>query len=223
MTIKTFYITNKPYSYEIRYSKKAKHIRLQISHEGKLELIIPVRVKNFNAESFLAEKRNWIEKHLSRFNQRKQRFFYLGKEIELEKQYDLFCKNYSARLIDNKLIFSCPGDDKISLEQLYKAWIKEKADNYIVNRAKALCEMYGFSYNKISIKNQKTRWGSCSTKKTLSFNSKLMYFNDKVIDYVVIHEMCHLKEMNHSNKFWKLVAEIMPEYKKYKAQLKQTV
>ncbi|MDX1700374.1 MAG: M48 family metallopeptidase, partial [Melioribacteraceae bacterium] len=78
---------------------------------------------------------------------------------------------------------------------------------------------YNLEYNSIKIKNLKSRWGSCSSKKNLSFNLKLMYFNHKVIDYVIIHELCHLKIMNHSREFWNLVESIIPDYKERKSEL----
>lgn len=74
--------------------------------------------------------------------------------------------------------------------------------------------------NKVKIKNIKYAWGSCSSKKNISINAKLAKKNEKAIEYVVLHEMCHLKQMNHSKKFWNLVERYMPEYKEYKKMLK---
>lgn len=94
--------------------------------------------------------------------------------------------------------------------------VKKHACDYIPARVNFLAKRNGFDYNSVRIKDQQTRWGSCSNKKNLSFNYRLMSFNKKVIDYVIVHELCHLKEMNHSQKFWKLVEEIMPDYKTQK-------
>lgn len=79
---------------------------------------------------------------------------------------------------------------------------------------------YGFSYNRINIKNQKTRWGSCSKKGNLNFNYKIVHLPEKLVDYLVIHELCHLKEFNHSGDFWQLVARAIPDYKSLRRQLK---
>ena len=75
-------------------------------------------------------------------------------------------------------------------------------------------------YGRITIRNQKTRWGSCSSKGNLNFNCLLMLAPDEVVDYVVIHELCHLIEMNHSKAFWKQVEQMMPDYKKHRKWLK---
>jgi hypothetical protein len=72
--------------------------------------------------------------------------------------------------------------------------------------------IYGFAYNKINIKNQKTRWGSCSRKGNLNFNYKIALLPERVRDYIIVHEICHLAEFNHSKKFWSLVARAIPDY-----------
>lgn len=101
--------------------------------------------------------------------------------------------------------------------------IKQLADralNYIPERVKHFAAAADVTYNKITIRNQKTRWGSCSSKGNLNFNCLLMLTPPDVIDYVVVHELCHRKEMNHSKKFWNEVRKILPEYEKSKQWLK---
>ena len=81
-------------------------------------------------------------------------------------------------------------------------------------------EIYQFSYNKIYIKNQKTRWGSCSGKKNLSFNYRILFLPKKLQDYIIVHELCHLKELNHSKRFWSLVARVFPDYQNIRNELR---
>lgn len=98
---------------------------------------------------------------------------------------------------------------------------KEKALTIVENRVKYFNTFYNFTYKNISIKNQKTRWGSCSSQKNLNFNYRLILLEPELLDYVVVHELCHLQEMNHGPKFWNLVAQTMPEYKKYHIALRK--
>lgn len=81
------------------------------------------------------------------------------------------------------------------------------------DRAAYFAAVYGVSYNRISIKNQSTQWGSCSSKKNLNFNYKIVFLPPDLADYVVVHEICHLLQMNHSPKFWKEVAKTFPNYR----------
>ena len=82
-------------------------------------------------------------------------------------------------------------------------------------------EQMGVEYGRIAIRCQRTRWGSCSSKKNLNFNCLLMFTPEAVQDYVVVHELCHLKEMNHSKRFWHEVEQVMPDYKVHKKWLKE--
>lgn len=97
----------------------------------------------------------------------------------------------------------------------------QKALSVILDKVKYYAEIMGVTYGRITIRNQKTRWGSCSSKGNLNFNCLLMLMPDKVLDYVVVHELCHLKQMNHSKKFWKEVERYMPDYKNYKKWLNE--
>lgn len=102
--------------------------------------------------------------------------------------------------------------------------IKELADKalkYIPERVAHFARIIGVDYGRITIRNQKTRWGSCSSKGNLNFNCLLMMTPPEVIDYVVVHELCHRKEMNHSKAFWNEVEKVMPDYKAYIKWLKE--
>ena len=115
-------------------------------------------------------------------------------------------------------------DERSKLEKITFEQIKELADQaveYIPKRVKYYAEKENFVYNKITIKNLVSRWGSCSTKGNLNFNCLLMLMPDYVIDYIVVHELCHLREMNHSEKFWAEVEKIMPDYQRAELWLKQ--
>jgi len=83
-------------------------------------------------------------------------------------------------------------------------------------------EFYGYKINKINIKNQKTRWGSCSRSGNLNFNYKILFLSEKQRDYIIVHELCHLKEFNHSRCFWSLVAETFPQWRAVKKELKNS-
>lgn len=90
---------------------------------------------------------------------------------------------------------------------------KEKARSLITSKVEQFNQFYKLPVKKIFIRNQKTRWGSCSSQGNLNFNYKLINLPEKLSDYIVVHELCHLKELNHSQKFWQLVSQTIPDYK----------
>ncbi|MFA6252550.1 MAG: SprT family zinc-dependent metalloprotease [Candidatus Paceibacterota bacterium] len=98
---------------------------------------------------------------------------------------------------------------------------KEKARIFVAERIKQINQTYGYKIGKISIRNQKTRWGSCSGRGNLNFNYKIIFLPDKIADYIIAHEICHIKEMNHSQKFWDLVSLTVPSYIKTRKELKK--
>ena len=104
-----------------------------------------------------------------------------------------------------------------------KDYIRDKGEAYyfVVKIIEKYNNIYKFKFNKIIIKNQKTKWGSCSKKKNLNFNYKLLFLPEKLASYIIVHELCHLKEMNHSAKFWGLVSKTFPEYREMRRELKK--
>lgn len=99
--------------------------------------------------------------------------------------------------------------------------LRVKARNLIRTRLDHYNQIYGYRFKRITIRDQKTRWGSCSSSGTLSFNYKLALLPLELVDYVVVHELCHLKQMNHSRAFWDLVAKTLPHYPMLIRQLRK--
>lgn len=98
---------------------------------------------------------------------------------------------------------------------------KRQARALVEYRLKYFNSHYNFQYNRIAIRNQKSRWGSCSSSKNLNFNYRLALLPEELADYIIVHELCHLQEMNHSVKFWRLVAELISDYKDRQKKLKK--
>ena len=111
--------------------------------------------------------------------------------------------------------------EKTPSEKRLEAIYRKAAREYFPKRVSHYARMLGVTYGKISIRDQKTRWGSCSSEGNLSFNWRLILAPPDVLDYVVIHELCHRKEMNHSKEFWALVESLMPKYKERRKWLRE--
>jgi predicted metal-dependent hydrolase len=100
---------------------------------------------------------------------------------------------------------------------------REAARSFITQRLEYFNQFYNFQYQRISIRDQKTRWGSCSRRGNLSFNYRLLNLPPEIADYVIVHELCHLQELNHSPRFWRLVAKILPDYDDRRHKLRNKI
>ncbi len=100
---------------------------------------------------------------------------------------------------------------------------KDQARCLVQGRIEYFNQIYQFRFNRISIRNQKTRWASCSKKGNLSFNYKIAFLPSRLADYVIVHELCHLAEFNHSRKFWDQVGRVFPDYWELKRELRRTI
>ena len=99
---------------------------------------------------------------------------------------------------------------------------KEQARRVILQKVEQYIAFYGFQLGRISIRNQRTRWASCSEKGNLNFSYKILFLPDQLSDYIVVHELCHLRELNHSTRFWELVAKTFPDYKERRKALRNS-
>jgi len=98
---------------------------------------------------------------------------------------------------------------------------KKTALNLVGDKVKSFNKFYNFGVKKISVRNQKTRWGSCSRSGNLNFNFRVVYLPDYLVDYIVVHELCHLGELNHSRKFWDLVSQTIPKHRELRRELRK--
>ncbi|MBI9070987.1 MAG: M48 family metallopeptidase [Melioribacteraceae bacterium] len=227
MILRNIDIGDKKISYNLKRSKRAKYIRIEIDREAQLNLIVPERASVENAEKFIYTKLDWILKHQDKVLTRTRKkagtkidFFLFGKRLNHRFLKIDEAKNYKLNFINGSLVIEGPDSDRLIMQKLYDEWLRAQANVYIPARVKFYAEEYNFKYNRVTIKNISSKWGSCSSKGNLNFNLKLMKYRKEVVDYIVVHELCHLIEMNHSPKFWKLVSAIIPNYKQLDKELK---
>lgn len=120
--------------------------------------------------------------------------------------------------INKKLKDTKINKPKVDTKKEFQA-LKKEAKRFAIERLEELNKIYGFKFNKITIRNQRSRWGSCTKSGNLSLNYKIIKLPKHLADYIMVHELCHLKEMNHSQKFWDLVAKTFPNHKELRKEL----
>lgn len=131
-------------------------------------------------------------------------------------------KRGRAKCVMDKLLLFVPYEaDYYCKRELLEKWFRKEASLILKEKAQEFARLLSVIFKEIHIKDQRSRWGSCSSKGNLNFNWRIVMAPEPVCDYVVIHELCHLKHMDHSESFWQLVETVCPEYKQYKKWLKE--
>jgi predicted metal-dependent hydrolase len=208
--------------YTIRRSPRAKHIRITISaHEGVV-VTFPARMRRYvNPDDFLREKQEWVLKHLTKLTPATRAAeLTSGSRVSIYgNEYTVSILNCSVRrpeieLAGSELRVALPHGYTGEVKDAVKGWIRQQAVPVIQREAERMAPLIGVQYKRLTIRDQRTKWGSCSRSGNLSFNWRLILFPPDVLRYVVIHELCHLKQFNHSPRFWQLVKQFDPSYEK---------
>lgn len=227
--------------YNLIISDKAKNISLKISPEKGLEVVVPRRSRLSGIPRIIHEKENWIIKHLESIRK---------KELKKEKLQDgarltIGGVPYSVRVINSaktpkakelrplqftsdsayygepELRIYCNGTQS-EINKTAEKFLREKTRTHFTARTKEIAEEMELTFNKISIKGQKTRWGSCSRQKNLNFNWRLILCDTEIIDSIIIHELAHTVFLNHGKSFYHLVERFCPNHRKLTARLNHT-
>lgn len=219
-----------PPQYKIRHSKRARNVSLRIYSGSGLEVVIPEKKRHFDVLTFLNAHREWIEKHASRFT------FLLPIENSEQNKFpaiiNLKCINQTVEIIyrpidstqmishrieKDKIIFYGAIADFSTCIPVVIKWLKKQAKIHLGNLILDIATRYDLPFRKLSIRGQKTVWGSCTVKKDIQLNYKILFLPESLARYVLIHELCHTVHLNHSLSFWKMVGKYIPDYR---AQIK---
>ena len=206
---------------------KRKTVALQISDRAEVVVRAPRWVSVNYIVSFVSKHADWIERRKKDINKKQARtkkfvdgeeFLFLGKKYVLSRTHQerSLMSSQSVVLEGGVLYLPESIDDP---RGLLEKWYKKKAKEYITRRVEKLARENNFEYNNVRTTSAKTRWGSCSGKKNLSFSWRLILAPKEAVDYVIIHELVHLRHMNHSKSFWQQVEQLCPAYKEYKRWL----
>jgi predicted metal-dependent hydrolase len=211
----------------IRRTRLARSVRLRVDHHGQVSISMPNRAPLYLAKQLLEQARPQIRRTIVKTE----------AQLTLLKNGDLIGKSHrliiqegpelASRLVDTTLHITVPGtllvesrEVQTFIKQAALKALRKQASAYLTRRLTTLAQEHGFQFNDIRFSNAGTRWGSCSTRGTISLNIWLMQLPFELIDYVLIHELCHTVEMNHSPRFWALVENLLPNYKELRRLLR---
>ncbi len=233
LTIEGYYtigLNGKIVHYTLKRSRIARNIRFEIKQGEGLSIVLPRGYPVEQLPRIMEEKRNWILSRLSRFEENSASRSYkektdgniipfMGRSLKLSLAAADMESNVIALVGDSLSVTF--NFRKENIDNLIKGWYRTQAENYIGERVPELSALCGVSCKKVTIRSQRTRWGSCSQKGNLSLNWKLIIAPPEVIDYVILHELLHIKEMNHSKRFWKLVDKYCPAWRDHRKWLRK--
>lgn len=211
--------------YEVVKSR-IKNVYIHIKN-GKVIVKAPIRVKDKDIKNVVEEKKKWIYEKLETLHKEEykqgSKVFLLGKEYPLKIKF--VKQNLSDIYIENgKMVAEIPAKSKKEyvkkIEELLDDVYMKVAEKEVDMAMQIVTRIVGIKPNKYRIRKLKTAWGTCTSNKNITINSSLMKYDRTVIQYVVLHEICHLKYMNHSDEFWNMVEKYMKNYKEIRKKLK---
>ena len=207
----------------IRKSPRARNIRIRVSADEGVMLIVPLHLPEAMAIRFALEKKDWINKSLNkRSNIRDQLTIFDENTNFNTRQRRLSIQQHEKGTIKSvvtrdRIMIWYPNyakaDDQRIQDVIRKAILESwrlEAKNFLPRRVSELAHMHNFKYNKLTVKNTKTRWGSCSTVNNINLNLQLMRLPDRLIDYVILHELVHTIVKNHQPEFWRKLESVLP-------------
>ncbi len=210
-------------------SGKRKTIGLQVQPSGRIVVRVPRRTPLSVVNDVLEKKRAWLEKNVRAARRREpvkkgfvegEGFLYLGKKYPMKFVDRTDRVQQEAELyLDDYYYLDVPARDRA--RELFEAWYREHAKTVIDERVAWYGRFDDFEFNEVKISWAKKRWGSCTAKRNLNFNWRIVMAPLEIIDYLVVHELCHLTEANHSRRYWAEVEKILPDYQERRQWLKE--
>lgn len=211
--------------HRVRVSARARYVRLRMSESEGLVVVIPKGFDRRDIADILRSRRDWIEKTrhkleslpackqeslpellaITATGQEWQLLYLQGKS----QTVSIRCKGENTLLLQGNIV------NQAACRAALRRWLARHAREVLVPWLEGLSHEHGLPFQKTTVRTQKTRWASCSSRGTISINTQLLFLEKEQVDYVFLHELCHTVHMNHSPRFWALLGKMLPDYKKH--------
>ncbi len=222
--------------YILRISAKANRVRFQVTLETGLEIVVPTWFRASRVPALVAKNSLWIERALQKAKAFQgaigpKPIWKMPEEISLpaidrtwsvvRQRDDQRTRVVVRETSETTLTLQGATEDAASCKIALKGWLTQKGKDHLIPWLKQVSERTGLSYSSVSIRQQKTRWGSCSPRGSISLNARLLFLPPGLVTYVLVHELCHTKQLNHSRRYWQLVESYLPDYRQLERQLRR--
>lgn len=211
----------------VRTSRRARRLSVRVYPGGRVEIVAPPNASAGVVQRFIGQHRQWIDERVRDFATLVSVETHLPLNLELsalQRRYDV---EYVADACAPRVLLQAPGQLMVrgstahrhEIAKALRNWLAEIAAEQFGEQLRALADRFGFEYERCQIRRQRTRWGSCSMSGTISLNVCLLFLEPSIVRYLMIHELCHTQHMNHSARFWSLVANCEPNYRSLDREL----
>lgn len=217
--------------FSVRRSGRARRLSIKVYPRGRVEVVVPQRASAREVEEFVESQREWIQKARAEFaKEHAPEPFSLPTSVRLPAVERAFCVRYERdsggnsvryRVVGNTVVLSGRTNDEQLCVKALKRWLMSLGKTEYLPRLRALSSLTDNPFRKLHVRGQKTCWGSHSSTGTISLNFCLMFLDPGHLRYVMIHELCHARHMNHSPGFWRLVGQYEPGYRRLDKDLNQ--
>jgi len=187
---------------------------LRVSNTGRFKVTVPIRARDHQVAAFIDKNTSWIDRQQKYF----QKIYSILPNMRIETGADFLYLGQFLKITADPAITRA---DQIYLpDKNIKKYLKIRLKDHLEQRLSYYCAKYDFVYNQLKVKDINSNWGSCSGSNNLNFNYHLVFVEAKLIDYLLVHELVHLRYKHHGKRYWQEVAKIMPDYKNRQLRLR---
>ena len=213
--------------YNVRESKRARQVSIRVSPWSGLEVVVPLGFNRSEIPEILQSKARWIAKNLERTRPVEE--LQRPASIGLKMLGETWRTEYSPSPLDRLalterdgrvLSLSGPVDDPAVVAAALNRWLQQRAKEVLVPWLKQLSSELSLPFQRASVRRQKTKWGSCSAEKSINLNRNLLFLPEALARYVLVHELCHGKRLDHSDRFWRLLETFEPDARRTAAKIR---
>jgi predicted metal-dependent hydrolase len=222
------------FNYHVRVSPKARNLRLRVTVQKGLEVVVPRGYDQMKIPQLLEQKKHWIREAMRRAEDNRKffepepiwrlpiqiKFPSIGMVWHVEQKETQADWVAVRELGEGRISITGRIEDQSACREALGRWLMRQTRENLVPRLQSFSLRTGLKYRRAFVRRQKTRWASCSRHQSVSLNVKLLFLPAPLVDYAMIHELCHVKEMNHSARFWGLVEHHCPDYRALDEQLR---
>ncbi len=214
-----------PPAYKLKKHPRAKRVKLAICKQHGLQITVPNRFRMSDMPSILENHKQWILDKLQHYQPYQP--ILLPTHIDLLAIQESWRISYMACHVNMRILYRPHQEivifgeveDKMLCKKILLRWLKKMAQQHLLTQLKNISDTLQLPFSSASVRGQQTRWGSCSADKTINLNYKLLFLPPWLTRHVMIHELCHTKQLNHSAKFWQLVATYDPNWQMHRRAL----